>query len=223
MPTLLLIRHAQASYGGADYDVLSERGMRQVTVLHDALCARGVRPARLVSGGLRRQRDTAAPWAADGELRIDERWNEYDAADLLGAHSESPARLERPAGEDVPPPPSREFQAVLDDAMHAWIASGSGSPAAEPWPAFRARVQGALEQAAGELGRGETGFVFTSGGVIAAACMLVLGVPDDAFVEFNRTSVNAGITKLIVGSRGTSLVTFNEHAHLEGDGLVTYR
>jgi hypothetical protein len=34
--------------------------------------------------------------------------------------------------------------------------------------------------------------------------------------------VNASLTKVVVGSRGTSLVSFNEHGHLEPDA-VTYR
>jgi broad specificity phosphatase PhoE len=83
-------------------------------------------------------------------------------------------------------------------------------------------VRAALEEAVGALGRGQTGLVFTSGGVIAAVCMLVMGLPEESFVTFNRTSVNASVTKLIIGGSGTSLVTFNEHAHLEPD-LVTYR
>jgi hypothetical protein len=36
--------------------------------------------------------------------------------------------------------------------------------------------------------------------------------------------VNASITKLITGQTGTHLLTFNDHAHLEGDrSLITYR
>jgi hypothetical protein len=36
--------------------------------------------------------------------------------------------------------------------------------------------------------------------------------------------VNASITKLITGQTGTNLLTFNDHAHLEGDrSLITYR
>ena len=107
--------------------------------------------------------------------------------------------------------------------MAAWIAAGADGPAGETWPAFQGRVRDALTAATERLGRGETGLVFTSGGVIAAVCALVMGLPDEAFITFNRTSVNASVTKLIVGGRGTSLVTFNEHAHLEAAGLVTYR
>jgi broad specificity phosphatase PhoE len=224
MPALLLVRHAQASYGGADYDVLSERGHEQVAAVKAALDARGVRPAALVSGSLRRQRDTAAAFATDAAaVAIDPRWNEYDAADLLSHHSDSGLRLERPEDDPAPRPSSKDFQGVLDRAMLDWIAAGADGPAAETWPAFRDRTRGALADALRGLGRGETGLAFTSGGVIAAVCALVLGVPDEAFVALNRTSVNASVTKVISGGRGASLVSFNEHAHLEAPGLVTYR
>jgi broad specificity phosphatase PhoE len=87
---------------------------------------------------------------------------------------------------------------------------------------FRDRVRGALDQVLQELGRGETGMVFTSGGVIAAACVHVLGIDPRALPVLNRTSVNASITKIISGGRGVSLVSFNEHGHLEPH-LVTFR
>ena len=214
MPSLLLIRHAQASYGAADYDVLSERGQDQVAATHAALTARGVRADHLVSGGLRRQRDTAAPFG--GDLRIDPRWDEYDAADLLTAHSPSEARLEGGALS------SHDFQPILDAAMLDWIAAGDESPARETWPAFRDRVDGALGEALGMLGKGETGLVFTSGGVVAAVIVSVLGIAPQALPVLNRTAVNGAVTKLISGGRGVSLVSFNEHAHLEPD-LVSFR
>jgi hypothetical protein len=52
-----------------------------------------------------------------------------------------------------------------------------------------------------------------------------LGLPDAAFVTFNRVLVNTGITKVIHGRSGSSLVSFNEHAHLERSSaaLITYR
>ncbi|HWF53236.1 MAG TPA: hypothetical protein VG223_01350, partial [Solirubrobacteraceae bacterium] len=66
---------------------------------------------------------------------------------------------------------------------------------------------------------------FTSGGVLAAVCIELLGLADDAFTTFNRVTINAGITKVIHGRRGATLVSFNDHSHLEraGTELVTYR
>jgi putative intracellular protease/amidase len=64
--------------------------------------------------------------------------------------------------------------------------------------------------------------VFTSGGVIAAVCAGLLGLGAEGVVALNRVTVNGAITKLVAGSAGTSLLTFNEHGHLDA-GAVTYR
>jgi broad specificity phosphatase PhoE len=219
MPALILLRHAQASYGSHDYDVLSDHGAVQARAAREALRARGLVPERIVSGTLRRQRDTALPWTEGGAaLEEDPRWNEYDAADVLGAHGPGAgASLEAPGLE------SRDFQGVLDDALLAWIAAGDESAADETWPAFRDRVAAALDDAVGALRSGETGLVITSGGVVAACCARLLALPESSFVAFNHVVVNAAVTKVVHGRRGTSLVSFNEHAHLEPEGLVTYR
>lgn len=220
MPVVLLLRHAQASFGGDDYDVLSERGLRQARALRAELERRGVEPARMVSGALRRQLDTARPF---GEPGIDARWNEYDTADLLAAHSTSDMRADRVSGGTPALDPSA-FQKVLDAGMDAWIAAAAATTAAEPWPCFRGRVAAALDDFAASLGKGETGFVFTSSGVIAACAIIALGVPDAAMPAFNRLSVNASITKLLIGRAGPRLISFNEHGHLEGGGdLMSFR
>ena len=73
MPSILLIRHAQASFGSADYDVLSDRGHEQAAALVRGLEQRGIVPAQVVSGTLRRQRDTAAPCAAAHGLEVHRR------------------------------------------------------------------------------------------------------------------------------------------------------
>ncbi len=228
MPGVLLIRHAQASFGAADYDVLSERGHEQVRAVVAEVRARGLRPARVVTGTLVRQRDTAVPVAelTGAELVVDGRWDEYVTDDLLAHHSATAARLARAeGGEDAPALTSRDFQRLLDEALLAWIAAGPDGPADEPFPAFAARVRAALGAVTAPLASGETAVVVTSGGVLAAACVALLGVPETAFVALNRVAVNAAITKLAHGRSGTSLVSFNEHAHLERDGrsLVTYR
>jgi broad specificity phosphatase PhoE len=221
VPTILLLRHGQASFGTTDYDVLSDTGHRQAATVHAALERRGVRPDRLVCGSLRRQLDTIAPW---GTPDVDARLDEYDAAGLLNAHSSSSLRMER-RDDNSPPPDSRSFQAVLDEGMLAWIAAGAASAADEPYPAFRARVEGALRDIAAALGKGETALVCTSGGAIAAACVALLGVPDATLPALNRVMVNTSLTKIVHGRRGASLVTFNEHSHLEGadPALLTYR
>jgi broad specificity phosphatase PhoE len=67
VPTVLLIRHGQASFGAADYDVLSGTGERQAEI------------AAALAG--------PAP-------EVDPRWDGYDANDVLTHHSDSAARLD---------------------------------------------------------------------------------------------------------------------------------
>jgi broad specificity phosphatase PhoE len=224
MPSVLLIRHGQASFGATDYDVLSGLGEHQATAVHPEIVRRGVVATRLVAGGQHRQRDTALPWTeGEAELDMDGRWNEYESADVLGAHSPADASLERPVGASGETLDTREFQSLLDAALLAWINAGADGTAREPWPAFQGRCRAALTTLLDGLGAGETALVFTSGGVISALAARLLGLPDSAMVAFNHVVVNAAITKVVRGRRGVSLISFNEHGHLEHDHLVTYR
>lgn len=227
MPSILLVRHAQASFGGESYDVLSDHGAVQVEALVADLRRRGVRIDEVVCGSLERQKDTARPVAeALGlDVAVDERWNEYRTTDILGHHSDARVSEERQPRDDSPPVSSRDFQAILEKALHAWIEAGEDGPTNEPWTAFAGRVEAALRELAEGLGSGRTALVCTSGGPISVACGALLGLPAPAFVAFNRVTVNTGITKVVHGRGGTSLVSFNEHAHLEqGErSLVTYR
>jgi broad specificity phosphatase PhoE len=226
VPTVLLVRHAQASFGSADYDVLSPLGREQTDVVVEALAGRQMNVARVLAGTARRQLDTAAPLAARLGLEVgtDPRWNEYETELVLEHHGVVPVGLDG-AGEGGREITSREFQAVLDGALEGWVQSGEGTTAPQSWPAFLAAATGALADLSASLGSGETGIAFTSGGVIAAICTELLGGHPDLLARLNRVLVNTGITKIAVGASGTSLIAFNDHAHIDaGAGaLLTYR
>jgi broad specificity phosphatase PhoE len=225
VPSILLIRHAQASFGTGDYDVLSERGQEQTEALVSGLARRGIRADRVVSGGLRRQRDTAAPCAAAAgvELEIDPRWDEYEDRDILTHYAEVPAGLEAHPGDAQLS--SREFQEILNEALTGWIAAAEESPCSETWPQFRGRIAEALGELARGLGKGEVALAVSSGGVIAALSASLLRLPPESLIAFNHVSINTAITKLVVGRGGTTLVSSNDHAHLEeaDASLITYR
>jgi broad specificity phosphatase PhoE len=223
VPTVLLIRHAQASFGTPDYDMLSEIGRAQL----EALTGRGIRADRVVTGSLRRQRDTAGSWvqaAATGAATVDPRWNEYRDADVLSHHSATPARMEHAPGA-TGQLGSRQFQVLLDEALTAWVTAGADSDCDETWPMFLARAIGAFTDLADGLRSGQTGIAITSSGVISALAAWLIGFPPEGFVALNRVTVNTGISKVVIGRQGTTLVSFNEHAHLEGPNsrLLTYR
>jgi broad specificity phosphatase PhoE len=210
VPVVLLVRHGQASFGADDYDVLSDMGRRQSAVVCSELARRGLRAPVAVSGGLRRQRDTARTALPDVPVRVDRRWDEYDHLGLLQRY---PPGVESDGS-------SRSLQAQLDAALRSWVEDPGGG-----WADFTGGAATALRELVVELGSGRDAVVFTSGGVVAAVCAGLLGAGAAGVVALNRVAVNGGITKLVAGRGGVSLVTFNEHAHLEGGPgeLLTYR
>jgi broad specificity phosphatase PhoE len=120
---------------------------------------------------------------------------------------------------------SKRFQAILEPALAAWIETAEESPTRQSWSQFSGAGSAALEQLTGELGRGDTALVVTSGGTIAALAGALLGAPALIFPALNRVLVNASVTKVVIGAGGVNLVGFNDHSHLEevDRGLVTYR
>jgi broad specificity phosphatase PhoE len=226
MPVLYLVRHGQASFGASDYDVLSPTGHKQAELVAAALVERGIRaPGLIVAGTLRRQQDTAvtavaaAPW--NGELETDPRFDEYDHLALLRSHPAAAARSLTHSRD------GQSVQRALDGALLAWVRAGSvGSVGSggRSWRQFRADVVAGQREVMGRLGRGGVGVVFTSGGVIAAVCAELLGLSAEGFVALNRVTVNTGVTKLVAGRSGTSLLSFNDHAHVDAvPELLTYR
>ncbi|MEX0835959.1 MAG: histidine phosphatase family protein [Nitriliruptor sp.] len=220
MATILLVRHGQASFGAADYDVLSETGQRQAAIVAERL-AMLTDVRQVVRGALVRQRDTAAPLLERlGTAAVeDARFDEYDHVELVRQVLDDPAQLPAEARQDDP---RRAFQAVLEHALARWIAGDHGADQ-ESFAAFRARVRGAVVDLADGLSG--TAVVVTSGGVISAVCADALGLEPRGWARLNTVIVNSSITKLVVGRRGTTLVSVNDHAHLEPHGreLLTYR
>ena len=73
MPTILLLRHGQASFGTADYDVLSALGERQARAVDAELHRRAAAIDLAASGTMRRQRDTLAGLSDVPEPEVDPR------------------------------------------------------------------------------------------------------------------------------------------------------
>ena len=232
MGRVLLVRHGQASFGTDDYDRLSPVGHEQSRQLGAWLVAQGVpAPGLVLTGGLRRQRETADGLLAGSgwevPRQVDTAWDEFDAGAVMTAlpgFAGRAAELGERAG----------FQRLYVEATTRWAAGTDDGDYAETWPAFRERVAGALARAvaAGEqAAAGADVVVVSSGGPIGlvVAELLLAGSPESAagtalpgtWGSLTATCVNTGLTSLLVGRTGPRLSTFNEHTHLAGQ--VTYR
>lgn len=226
--TITLARHGQASFLAADYDALSEVGVRQARLLGAALAASGPLPSRVVCGTMRRHRQTAeASLAAMGlspRWDVDAGWDEYDHLGIIRAFEPrfaDPAALGAELARSDHP--EEHFQRMFAGAVRRWASGAHDADYEEPWPAFLSRVDDALRRLEPAAAGGV--LVFTSGGPIAAACRGLLGLSDAQALRHGWTLVNAGITRIEVGEGGLSLRGFNERDHFDGldADLLTYR
>lgn len=237
MPQLLLVRHGQASWGAADYDQLSDLGAEQSRALGAALAQRGVEPDLLLRGGLRRHRQTAehavvgAGWDAD--VHEDRDWDEYGHDEVFARHPTGLGEGEGFADEDT-------FRHWFDGALHRWTGGEYDTEYDEPFAHFTRRVEAGLTRTVERLHdepfetprssapqdrHRRTAVVVTSGGAIAWVVTHLLGGDPAMWVRLNVVTANASVTKVVAGRRGTTLMTYNDHSHFEGDAssLLTYR
>jgi broad specificity phosphatase PhoE len=157
--------------------------------------------------------------------RIDERWNEFDHAQIIARHAPDYADHEHLVAHlSAQPDPRRAFQSLFAAAMTRWCSGEFDTDYDETWSAFQQRCLAAVHAAAEAAGAADNVWVFTSGGAIAAVVQQLLDVSDAQAMRLSWTLVNTGITQLHLARSGMRLSTFNGHAHLYGrDGLVTYR
>lgn len=234
MGRILLVRHGQASLTADDYDRLSPLGLRQASAVGQWLAGRAERIDTAVSGSLLRHRQTAAACLAElatptfADLRIDAALDEYSHHDVFA--SQKPEFADRAAlGELMrrSENPQRVFQVLFAEAFDGWVNGRNPVPGTLTWASFRERCVAALGQVAEGCGSGATALVFTSGGVIAAICQQLLGVPDSRVADLHFPIYNGSVTLLLHQPGRIGLSAFNFTAHLEppaaADGLMSYR
>ncbi|MCX7271718.1 MAG: histidine phosphatase family protein [Burkholderiales bacterium] len=213
MPVVLLVRHAQASFGTADYDRLSELGRQQSRWLGEYFATRSLRPHRVMAGTLRRQRDTAiealgAMGMADTPIVEHAGLNEYPGEALYAAFTQGadPVAHQRRDYRDY----WRTFRAGMD----AW--AGDRLPdMPETWTAFGNRVRAALTAACEGAGRDDTVLVVSSGGAIGRLVADVVGAPSATAIELNLQFRNTGFCELLASRDSLRLLSFNNVPHLD--------
>lgn len=222
MGVVYLVRHGQApmhAYSSAPADPsapgLTDLGFAQARATGRELTRLVPAFTAVVSGGLPRQRATlgAVLEAFDDAPApiVDPGWDEYTIPELPGGPS--PDLYENPAA----------YQRVLDEALLRWTAGAVDGP--ETYADYEARTRAAADRVVELAGSGQSVLAVSSAGTIAALVAREWGVPAAAWPGIARAMVNASISKLIVGRRGITVVSLNEHAHLAARdiGLATFR
>lgn len=235
MASIYLIRHGQASFGSDNYDQLSPVGQRQADVTGQFLAEVGLDIHAAVAGSLSRQQETGTRVLAGlgdpCELQTDDRFNEIDndeqVKSLLPALVEKSEALAEIVSRGLSS--SKDYQKVIDAVFNAWVSPDCPDCGITPWPVYRDGVQAALNHIMESVGAGKNTAVFTSGGTIATAVGLIVGVDHTGFYQFYEPVMNCSITRFIYSRSRVSLSNFNDAAHLQllsaqlNESLVTYR
>lgn len=218
MGVIYLLRHGQApasAYGRTDAEIdgvtaLTALGEQQATLAGASLADRCGEFHHSVSGSLPRQRSTIdialASCAPAPRPDVDPRWNEYDIDAILGGRGYAASVS------------GQALQALVDDALAHWVRDDNvADHGSETYHQYQRRCAQALEAAVSIASAARSVLVVSSAGTIAQVVAQVWGLSGDQWIDLSRTMINAGLTKLIVGGRGVSVVSTNEHGHLESN------
>ncbi|MBA3540090.1 MAG: histidine phosphatase family protein [Deltaproteobacteria bacterium] len=235
MGALYLIRHGQASYGEADYDRLSTRGVEQAHALGRQLAT--LKLDAVYAGPLRRQVQTIeyATVAAEAigialpPATLVPELAEYPAFEML-QHLVPRLVEDDPKFADLVNNPTPR---LLDDAFKAvlgrWARDEWAVPGVERVTDFVTRVQTGLERAIRNTTSGARIAAVTSAGPIGVALGLVFQLAAERMVRTSVVVRNASISELKFRTADfawdpdkISLVTFNNTGHLPPE-LVSER
>ena len=215
MPTLILIRHAQASFGAADYDQLSPLGHEQSRALGQALRTLGIAPDAVCLGAQKRHRQT---WEGINEAlghadppSILSGFNEFDFGGLLEARYAGRVRPDNLHTE------RRAHFKALRETVLEW-QQGEITDPPESYASFAARAE-AMSQGH------ETVLVVSSGGAIGQTVAEIMGAPADAMIRLQLQIKNCAMARLIVTPHAEHMSTFNETPHITAANearLLTY-
>lgn len=219
--SLLLVRHAQASFGSANYDQLSPLGWTQAEALGRYLAREPHVFTSVRVGAMQRHRETlhaiGQAFADSGHalppINEDPDLNEFDHGTVIQAYLAQRAcsdmRLRAQSKE------SAVIGPMLLAALGAW-ADDALDGVTESWGVFGERVTRAGEAAAAASAEGAT-LVVSSGGVIARLAQQALGVPAQVAVELNIAIRNASINEFHAGPGRLRMASFNTLPHLAHD------
>lgn len=237
MSTLLLVRHAQASFLEPEYDKLSELGELQARLLGESWAGLGLGLDAVLVGPRERHRATATHALAELSRRglavpaLTEvaELDEYPADEVLGrllpslADRADIAELMAQTGSDDRRVRGRALDRLLQVALRSWVDSAAESVEHVTWVDFIRRVQTVLDGVMARTARGERIAAFSSAGTIGAMVGQMLGADRHVALELGWMLNNSAVTEVAFSPGRATLSRFNVVAHLPDPAHWTRR
>jgi broad specificity phosphatase PhoE len=222
MAELYLVRHAQAAFGTDDYDRLTELGHQQSRWLGEYFAERGMAFDRVLTGTLRRHRETLAGIAeTDSAMPAAEALeglNEYRADALITAYQAARGLPPVDHGAD-----RRTHFRLLREVLYAWAEGTLQTDAHPSFETFSAAVRAALDRV--REGAARRVLVVSSGGPISTLVGAVLELAPRMMMNLNLQTRNSAISELAFNASAVHFVSFNTVPHLdrpERRSAITY-
>ena len=235
MSKIYLFRHAQASIGKANYDVLSKKGELQAAELGKFLCKEKFVFSKVYVGNLRRQKHTleiVSKQYKENGLTIPkpivlEDLNEHQATEAM--KSEFPKLLNDPylksLKNKIENNPEKQHSYMMlgfKYFLHKWVKNEIIVEGIISWKEFRSNSINALKTIISEIEKGEQIAVFSSGGTISSIIGEVLQLRDEIKIaDLNFSVRNTSYSTLLCSNDEINLLSFNELPHLKED-MITF-
>jgi len=236
MSKLYFFRHAQASYGAKNYDVLSPKGEEQSAILGQYLVDKGFQFDKIFVGPLRRQEHTFEIVKSvydKNEKHLPEPIFLEELREHVGPKA---ARIGIPKMVQTVPKMKQWYAEMQENPaitrrnsllsfqyfMDEWVEGRIEIEGIQSWSEFRKTVKKGLDFILENTGKGETTASFTSGGTISAIAAESLKIVDEKRVaNLNFSIRNTSFTSFLYSNNQFNLLSMNELPHLEGE-MVTF-
>jgi broad specificity phosphatase PhoE len=226
MSELHLVRHAQASFGAANYDQLSELGHKQSRWLGDYMGMRGMKFDALVVGDMVRHHETmngiCVGMDIDGRSRLVlPGLNEYNFQAMIASYSNTNG--DDPIFQTIADNPNdnRHHFRLLRKVLTLWTQDKIEN-VPETWGEFKGRVLDAQQQIQAMAGTSNSILAIGSGGSISAFVGLVLGIPDENIFDLNLQYKNTAISHFFFNTKKMNMTGFNSIPHLDTNEMKQY-
>jgi len=238
MSSLVLVRHAQASFLKDDYDQLSDHGFDQAKGLGQYWVDQGFEFDELYVGPCKRHGQTADSFAEklrqagvkipDGTILPG--LDEHQVDQLVTRHFDalcnqlpSVQHLVESFGTTNWLQDPRAFQLVFQKTCVHWMNGEIEGLEVEPWLDFVERVNAAYDEILNAAGRSRRVVVVTSVGPITVMMWRALALQKKQAIEVGWRVRNTSLSEFLFSSGRVTLESFNSLPHLPQRHDWTYR